>query len=281
MSIDLAKKEVRVSWRYPFPRETVFRAIAAGRLLITCGSKMDEFRHDFRVGGAWQFAYGAGGSAMTCKGTYLEIVPNERVAFTWNEGKDPTTGAPASSSESEVTATLTTKGGYTHLEIVHSKVSNVEWAHSFHQGWTEVLGLFLDELDGTTIRLAHELDAPASRVFQALAKGLLFRFTTHEADFKRGSLDFREWGAFNYSIGADDYVRGQFTKITPNQLCFTWSTLDSGVRVEESEVTIFLEQLGDKRTRLHLVHDGLRPAKVSESHESGWKDALKNFAGAV
>lgn len=281
MSLDLEKKEVRVSWRYPYAKETVFRAISEGRLLMTCGSKMDEFRHDFRVGGEWQFAYGSGGPTNTCRGKYLEIVPNERVRFTWNEGKNSTTGAPASGSASEVTATLTTKGGYTHLEIFHSKVTDIDWAHSFHQGWTEVLGLFLDEIDGTTLRLRHDYDVSVAQVHQAVAKGLLFRCVTNAADFTRGSIEFREGGSYHFPIGSDDYVRGKFTKVSPHEIRFTCSTIDSGVNVEDTDVFVYLEELSRSKTRLHLVHDGLRPTNVSKSHEQGWADALKSFAGAM
>lgn len=275
MSIDLEKNQVRVSWRYPFPRETVFRAIAAGKLLAACGGKMDEFRQDFRVGGSYQFAWGSGGEQCRCSGTFLEIVPNERVRWTWDDAN--TKGM----APSEVTATLRTKGNYTYIDILHERSPAAEFSHSYHQGWTEVLAGFTDELDGTTLRLAYDYAAPAARVFEALAKGLLFRQTVNEADFKRGTLEFKEGGVFSYPLGADDYVRGKFTKVTPKQVNFTWSTVDHGVKVEDTDVMIFLEDLSGGRTRLHLVHDGLWPSKVSEGHTEGWNDALKSFASVL
>jgi uncharacterized protein YndB with AHSA1/START domain len=281
MSLDLEKKEVRVSWRYPYPRETIFQALSEGRLLMTCGPKMDEFRHDFRVGGAWQFAYCTGGPTKTCKGKYLEIVPNERVRFTWDELKNFYKEESSSSSSSEVTATLTTKGAYTHLEIVHNKVENIEWAHSFHQGWTEVLALFLDEIDGTTLRLSYDYNVGAGQVYQAISKGLLFRCVTNAADFARGTIDFRAGGLYHFPIGTDDYVRGSFTKVSSTEIRFTWSTNDSGVKVDDTDVVIYLEEISSSKTRLHLAHDGLQPANVSKSHEQGWTDALKSFAGAL
>jgi uncharacterized protein YndB with AHSA1/START domain len=281
MSLDLEKKEIRVSWRYPYPRETIFRAISEGRLLMTCGSKMDEFRHDFRVGGTWQFAYGKGGPTKTCRGKYLEIVPNERIRFTWDELNNFYKEESSPDSSSEVTATLTTKGVYTHLEIVHNKVENVECAHSFHQGWTEVLALFLDEIDGTTLRLSHDYNVAVGQVYQAIAKGLLFRCVTNADDFARGTIDFREGGAYHFPISTDDYVRGYFTKVSPTEIRINWSTIDSGVKVEDTDVIVYLEEISPCKTRLHLAHDGLRPAKVSKSHEQGWMDALKNFAGVL
>jgi len=281
MSLDLEKKEVRVSWRYPYSRDTVFKAISEGRLLMTCGPKMDEFRHDFRVGGTWQFAYGSGGPTKTCRGKYLEIIPNELVRFTWDELKNFYNNDSKSASTSEVTATLTTKGGYTHIEIVHNKVENIEWAHSFHQGWTEVLALFLDEIDGTTLRLAHNYNFSVEQVFEAISKGLLFRCVTTESYFNRGKIDFRESGSYQYPIGADDYVRGTFTKISATEIRFTWSTIDSGVKVEDTDVIVYLEKMSPSKTRLHLAHDGLRPQSVSISHEQGWSNALNSFEGLL
>ena len=276
MSIDLAKNEVRVAWRYKFAQEKVFRALAAGRLLMTCGPRMDAFRHDFRVGGKYQFSWGTGGPNNCSSGEYLEIVPNERVRFTWCDVM------AADAPPSIVTVTLTTRGAFTYVDLIHERTPNAERSHSYHQGWTEVLALFNDEMDGTTIRVAHDFDAPVARVHQALAKGLLFRFTTSgEADFKRGTLEFRVGGEYHFPNGAADYVRGKFTKIEPNEIRLTWSTIDHGVKVEDTDVAIFLEERPGQRTRLHLTHDGLAPLNVSESHVQGWLDALKNLAGVV
>lgn len=260
------KKEVRVSWRYPYPVETVFQAIAAGQLLMTCGGRMHEFQHDFRVGGKYAFSWAPG---EICTGTYLEIVPHEKLKWTWNENSK-------SEPKSEVTVYLKQKGAFTVLDLVHEKVTSMDSAHSYHQGWTEVLGLFLDELTGTTIRLHQDFDVSVEGLFQALAQGALFRCVTEsDKDFQAGRIDFREGGSYDYPIGQQDYARGQFTKIVPNeQIRFTWSTLDSGMAVEETEVLLFLEKRDENKTRLHLVQDGLPNSTVSKSHIRGWSEAL-------
>jgi uncharacterized protein YndB with AHSA1/START domain len=146
-----------------------------------------------------------------------------------------------------------------------------------------VLALFRDELDGTTIRLHKDFAVDRETLFQALARGGLFRFTVPgEAEFARGSLDFREGGRYEYPCGKDDYVRGEFTKILPpEQIRFSWSTFVLGEKVDGTEVLLFLEPLVSGGTRLHLVHDGLVSAKISESHVEGWRDALDEFAKAV
>lgn len=280
MSLDLAKNEVRVSWRYPHSLAAVYRAVSEGRLLMTCGGRMHDFRHDFRVGGAYQYAWAPG---KTCKGEYLEIVgpgpggAGARVRWTWDDCNAGVGAVP-----SEVTATLSTQGAYTVLEILHVKAPSADLAHSYHQGWTEVLALFRDELDGTTIRVRKDFTVDRKTLFHALGRGGLFRFTVPgEAEFGRGSIDFREGGRYEYPCGKDDYVRGEFTKIVADeQVRFTWSTFCGGEKVDGTEVLIFLESLAGGGTRLHLVHDGLVSAKISEMHLEGWRDSLEEFAKA-
>lgn len=60
----------------------------------------------------------------------------------------------------------------------------------------------------------------------------------------------------------------------PTAIRFTWSTLDSGMAVEETEVLLFLEKRDENKTRLHLVQDGLPNSTVSKSHIRGWSEAL-------
>ncbi len=282
MSIDLEKKQVRVSWRYPFPQKTVFQAIADGKLLITCGGRMHEFKHDFQVGGQFAFSWAPG---EVCQGTYLEIVPFERLKWTWNE-KSKTEPV------SEVTVVLTTKGAFTHIDLLHEKAGSVDSAHNYHQGWTEVLGLFLDELNGTTLHLAYDFNASPEQLFKALSMGALFRsvavtvnvdaklgLNAGEPLTKSGQIDFREGGRYDYPIGKNDFARGQFSRIVPNEMIrFSWSTLDSGLEIKDTEVSLFLEKLESNKTRLHLVHDGLPTRQVSDSHAKGWGSALESMS---
>lgn len=274
MTIDLNKREVRVTWRYAFARKTVWEALAAGRLFMTCGGRMVDYQHDFKVGGRYTYAWAPGKS---CTGVYTEITPMERLRFSWGgcgyEDAEP----------SQVCLTLSERGSYTIIEIVHTHTPNAEAAHSYHQGWTEVLALMNDELDGQTIRVHHDFKASRRAVYAAIAEGRLFRFTVpSEADFAVGKIDFKEGGTYYYPCGVDQYVKGTFTKIEVDEVIrFTWSTFVRGVEVKDTEVAIYLQELPNGHTRLYLTHDGLYPQVVSNDHVEGWNDAIAKFAGAL
>lgn len=266
MSLDLQAMQVKATWRYPVSRTKVFKALSEGRLFATCGGRMSAFEHEFKVGGRYQYGWGTTGS---CHGEYLEIVPEEKLRFSWSE--------PDGHPPSEVTVTLSTRGAFTIIDLVHAKVPRVEGMHEYNQGWTEVLALFLDELDGTTLRISRDYDVPAADMFRALAAGALFR-TIGGPD---GSThDFREGGSYYFKVGKnDDYVRGNFVKISPSDhIKFTWATLDSGVAVEDTDVLLYLKTLSPKSTRLWIVHDGLTVPAVRASHAEGWTDCLEQLA---
>lgn len=100
-----------------------------------------------------------------------------------------------------------------------------------------------------------------------------------EANPKSGQIDFREGGSYDYPIGKNDFARGQFSRIVPNEIIrFTWSTLDSGLEIKDTEVSHFLEKLDSNKTSLHLVHDGLPTRQVSDSHVKGWESALESMS---
>lgn len=181
-----------------------------------------------------------------------------------------------------MTVVLSTKGSFTHIDLLHEKPGSDDSAHAYHQGWTEVLGFFLDELNGTTLRISRDFSVSTEQLFQALSMGALFRCVTTGDDFKEGKFEFREGGSYEYGIGKKDYARGTFLRIVPNEVIrFSWSTLDSGLEVKDTEVILFLEKLEVNRTRHHLVHDGLPTRQVSESHLAGWQDALESLSESL
>lgn len=75
-----------------------------------------------RVGGVIDFGWGNGGPKRI-----LEIVPNERLAYSWNHN-DP--------HDTVVTWTLEGSGGRTRLTLVHSGFSDDHKPNSQYTGWT-------------------------------------------------------------------------------------------------------------------------------------------------
>jgi uncharacterized protein YndB with AHSA1/START domain len=122
------------------PRARVFAAwtdisqaavwwVPGGCTLLDCAMEL-------RVGGTWRRRLrGPDGGIITKHGVYREIVPPERLVFTYN------TEYPDGSIDGEtvVTITLAETGGRTRLTLRHANFASEQLA-TFHQGgWTTAL----------------------------------------------------------------------------------------------------------------------------------------------
>jgi len=96
---------------------------------------------ELRVGGAWRRRMRVpGGGIVTKHGVYREIVPPERLVFTYN------TEYPDGRIDSEtvVTITLAEVGGRTRLTLRHVNFETEELATSHRGGWSTALERFFE-----------------------------------------------------------------------------------------------------------------------------------------
>ena len=95
---------------------------------------------DFRVGGAYRFAYAVpGGQTMIVGGVYRAIDPPTKIVFTWDiEPPDEHAGL-----RSEVTVTIVPAGDGSELCIRHAELTQRGAAPRHAQGWEGAL----DRLD--------------------------------------------------------------------------------------------------------------------------------------
>lgn len=95
--------------------------------------QLDAF--DCRVGGKFDFTFVFDdGDRYRNVGEYLEVVPNEKLAFTWNSFDGDAIG-----KESRVTVFLTPAGDTTLLKLSHERISTGEYRDQFQQGWNSLL----------------------------------------------------------------------------------------------------------------------------------------------
>ena len=124
--------QVVVRRRLSASREAVFE-------LWTDAARMPEWildggsaTLDLRVGGKYHLDMHYQGKSYPHHGEYLEIVPPERLVFTWvSEG---TNWLP-----SIVTIELTAQGDETDIVLTHEGLPDEASVISHQQGWTEIL----------------------------------------------------------------------------------------------------------------------------------------------
>ncbi|MCJ8056625.1 SRPBCC family protein [Shinella curvata] len=137
-------RELAVTRTFNAPASTVFRAwsepelfqrwwvpkSATGVLLVSC-------RMDVRTGGKYRLEFGAGGSeTMAFYGKYLEVVSNERIVWTNDEGEE---GAVT-------TVTFDDQGGKMLLTF-HEIYPSTEALEEALQGSAAALPEQLEQLD--------------------------------------------------------------------------------------------------------------------------------------
>ena len=137
-------RELVVTRTFNAPRRTVYRAwsdpelfqrwwvpkSATGILLVSC-------KMDVRTGGKYRLEFGTGGSdTMAFYGKYLEVVPDERIVWTNDEGED---GAVT-------TVTFEDQGGRTLLRF-HEAYPSKKALKEALQGAAAGLPEQLDQLD--------------------------------------------------------------------------------------------------------------------------------------
>jgi uncharacterized protein YndB with AHSA1/START domain len=146
------KTVAEVSRRFAAAPEKVFAAFADANLLSRWLTPSPEItlsvlKFDFRVGGAYRFAYHVpGGQIMTVCGVYRSIEPPSKIVFSWIiEPPDEHAGL-----ESEVTAIITPYGTGAELFIRHEKLAQIGAAERHAGGWRGAL-------DRLTVLLGAEL----------------------------------------------------------------------------------------------------------------------------
>lgn len=93
---------------------------------------------DPRVGGSYKVVMSDGEHDIPHHGTYLELTPHSKIAFTWN--------SPHSAPDSEVHLTFAPDGGGTRVELTHVKFANEDSLNGHKAGWTAILEALASQL---------------------------------------------------------------------------------------------------------------------------------------
>jgi uncharacterized protein YndB with AHSA1/START domain len=87
---------------------------------------------DLRVGGRYRISFNANGNYNEVGGVYREVVPNQRLVFSWAWHSTP-------ERESLVTISIKPEGTGTLLVFNHAQFVDEKARDSHERGWTELL----------------------------------------------------------------------------------------------------------------------------------------------
>jgi len=95
------------------PRATVFKALTDAKEMMRWFPT--RVQSDARTGGKFKFEwdFNAAEQNGSQTGAYLEVVPNEKISYTWQAGKEP-------AMSTTVTFTLSEADGETLVQLEHS-----------------------------------------------------------------------------------------------------------------------------------------------------------------
>lgn len=103
--------------------------------------RIEQFEIDLRIGGHWSARFAASEQGRDeLSGRYTEIVPNERLAFTWQHHRVGADGTRVSTPESLVTITFCPEGSATRLHLEHTQVQTADGRAGVGHGWDVVVG---------------------------------------------------------------------------------------------------------------------------------------------
>ena len=141
-----SERELVITRVFDAPRSLVFRVWTQREHLVRwhCppGLTVPSFEADIRPGGAYRVCMRApDGEDHWISGTYREVVPVERLVFTWiYEGEEPR-------NETVVTVTLAEEpGGKTKLTLRQTGFESDEGRDEVHGGWSGCLENLADHL---------------------------------------------------------------------------------------------------------------------------------------
>jgi uncharacterized protein YndB with AHSA1/START domain len=86
---------------------------------------------DLRVGGRYRISFNAKGTYNEVGGVYREVVPNQRLVFSWAWHSTP-------ERESLVTISIKPEGGGTLLTFLHEQFADVTARDNHERGWIEL-----------------------------------------------------------------------------------------------------------------------------------------------
>jgi uncharacterized protein YndB with AHSA1/START domain len=134
LSVEMQTGKLRMFRKFSAPVEKLFSLCQNPETFFGTMGDLSHGTVDFKIGGHYQVPNQKGG----VKGDFLEIIPNQRISFTW------LSGCGEIMKGSKVTLNFGTKDGSSTLELIHEGLANEEAQISHRRGWDAVTSRLRD-----------------------------------------------------------------------------------------------------------------------------------------
>ncbi len=139
----------------------------------------------------------------------------------------------------------------------------------------------------TSLRLTRVVKADPARVFRAWTdpEQLVEWACPEGLSVEKAEVDLRVGGRYRIVMRAPDgavhTAAGVYREIErPGRLVYTWTwegTVDEGMRIGETVVTVEFRGRGDGTSDVVLMHEGFPGAEARDNHEAGWTSCVNRL----
>ena len=258
-------QEVFVAWSKPeimkqwlFPLRSGWKATAV---------------NDFRVGGYYQQDMIAeDGTLYSHTGIYKEIIPNQKIVFTWNSD---------SVKDTLVTIQLRAINNQTEITLTHDLLPNEEQYENHQGGWKECINHLEQFLLRESYHCTVTYQVSPEKVYQSLTKaeGLKNWWTQ---DCKISLAEIGSKSTFRFG---STYKAMEIKELIPNEKidwkCVEHSYSDQNFTKSDewvdTEIVFYLTKgLNGNTTELNFIHKGLtKELECFDLCQKGWNYFLK------
>jgi len=248
----------------------VFRAIGEGRLFENCSADHDTLKIDFKVGGKYSIHFLT--HDMKNQGEFLEVVPYQKIVFTWCQDYDsnPT-------PDTKVSIELKDLGGKTQLTLTHTGFTDKDNRDGHEGGWNGGLEDLGQEIANGKLRLMRKFPMTVEKLFEVCKNPSSFFGLMGDA--QKGKVDFKVGGKYEIPTEKGP-LSGEFLEIVPNQkIVFSWNSSCGGESpTRDTKVTLLFEADDESNISwLELLHEGLETESQQKSHRAGWDSVMKRL----
>ena len=265
------------------PIEAVFKAISDEKELIRWFPNKATLEP--RVGGKFEFKFEQhdGTTDHKVTGEILDLVPNQRLSFTWKNMSDP------NFPETVVTWTLESlENMKTRVTLVHSGFKEGRWRDLHDGGWSYFIARLKEYSANGSVESAtnSRLETKEIRktVLVEAGPSVVFRALTDESELPKwfpnegAIIEPRVGGAIEFRFlrpdGERHAFRGQILEFIPvKRLSYNWANKHSP-SPDGGTITWILESSDGQKTRVTVLHSGLMETKEDVdkgwSYEAGW-----------